>query len=160
MGLLSGSLDEFEGTSWRERTGNFGAIRSYWSLAIVLPWLLGATIFIWQWHVDSRAAARQATTSGLVTEVARGSRVHYEFAIAQHVYRNWEIPLYDRPVPSAGETVKVYYDSEMQAVNAITDFHEKSVDALGPVPLTLFLSSVGIFAILRRIRSSRALISR
>jgi hypothetical protein len=160
MGLLSGSLDQFEGPSWRERTWEFWRYPSYWSLAIVLPWLLGATVFIWQWHVDSRAAARQATTSGLVTEVARGKRVHYKFAIAQHVYRNWEIPLYDRPVPSAGETVKVYYDSEMPAVNAITDFHEKSVDALGPVPLALFLSSVAIFAILLRIRSSRALISR
>lgn len=152
MGLLSGSLDQFE------RTWEFWRYPSYWSLAIVLPWLLGATVFIWQWHVDSRAAARQATT--LVTEVAKGNRVHYEFAIAQKVYRNSEIPLYDRPVPSAGETVKVYYDSEMPAVNAITDFHEKSIDALGPVPLALFLSSVAIFAILRRIRSSRAVISR
>src|SRR5262245_23520989 len=105
MGLLSGSLDEFDRPLRRQRRDTFWRRPSYWSLIIVAPWLIGAAVSIWQWQVYSSAASRQATTSGLVTEVAEGNRVHYEFAVANHTFKNYEIPLYDRRVPSAGETV-------------------------------------------------------
>jgi len=131
MGLLSGSPER---PSWLDRNLGFWRRPPLWSLIIVLPWLLGATVFIWQSYVYSRAAARQATTFGEVTEVAQGNRVHYSFAIGDHAYESWEIPLYNRRVPLPGERVLVYYDSETPMVNGITDLHQRSLDALGPAP--------------------------
>ena len=147
MGILSGSLDEFEKPSLRELRHTCWRSSSYWSLIIVVPWLLAAAVSIWQWQVYSSAATRQAITSGLVTEVAQGNRVHYEFAVANHTFRNYEIPLYDRRVPSPGEIVTIYYDPETPTVNGITDFHTRSLDALGPVPFIFLLSGAAIAGI-------------
>ena len=83
-----------------------------------------------------------------MTEVGRGNRVHYEFKLAGRVYKGEEIPLYKRPVPLPEAKVTIYYDSELPTVNAITDFHLRSIDALGPVPLTLLASTGVMFAIL------------
>jgi hypothetical protein len=89
-------------------------------------------------------------TMGIVTEVAKGNRVHFEFKLGEDVFRGQEIPLYNRPVPSAGDTITIYYDSERPTVNGITDFHQRSVDALGPVPFAFLASGVVICVILYR----------
>ncbi|HLK53739.1 MAG TPA: hypothetical protein VKU42_09790 [Candidatus Angelobacter sp.] len=128
---------------------------SYLSLIIILSWVIGASVLIWQWHVYSRAADRQAVTTGLVTAVERGNRVSYQFTYANHVYTAIETPLYNRRVPLPGEKIPIYYDSEMPTVSGITDLHQRSIDALGPVPFTVMLSGIAIFVILRRIHAAR-----
>jgi len=87
---------------------------------------------------------------GIVREVAKGNRVHFEFKLGEDVFRGQEIPLYNRPVPSAGDKITIYYDSEIPTVNGITDFQQRSFDALGPVPFALLASGVVIFVILYR----------
>ncbi|SRR6266700_1781598 len=155
MGILSGSLEEFDRPSWSDRIYALWDDPSYWNLLIVLPWLLGAIVCLWQCYGYARAATRQSVTSGHVTELAQGNRVHYEFTVAEHVYRNWEIPLNDRRVPSAGETVSVYYDSKMPTVNGITDLSTRSLDAFGPAPFLLLASGGVIVFILWRRRDVR-----
>lgn len=122
----------------------------YWFLPIAAPWLLGAAVFIQQWHTFRLAASRQNTVLGVITAVERGNRCNYTFRLGQEVYRATEIPLYNRRVPVSGEQVTVYYDPMNPSVNAITDFRQKSLDALGPVPLLLLGSGVVTFFGLRQ----------
>ena len=115
----------------------------YWFLLITWPWLVGAAVFVQHWHSFHVAASRQKTVLGVVTAVERGNRCQYTFRIGQEVYRASEVPLYDRHVSTSGEQVTVYYDPMNPRVNAITDFRQKSLDALGAVPL-LLLGSGGV----------------
>jgi hypothetical protein len=131
---------------------------NYWPLLVALPWLVGLIVFLYQWQVYSHAANNQAATSGVVTSVGQGNRVHYQFAIGQQVYRNEEIPLDNRRVPKVGEAVTVYYDNHKPGINSITEFHTKSWDAFGPVPVLLLATGGLVFAITAHVRRRRVVV--
>lgn len=157
MGILSGSLDEYKQHTWAERFDESWRYPSYLNLIMILPWVIGAVVFLGQWHVYSRAADRQIVTTGLVTAVGRGNRVNYQFTYANHAYSAMETPVGNQRVPSLGEKITVYYDPQDPVVSGITDLHEKSMGLLGPVPFLVIASSAAIFLILRRIRATRDL---
>ncbi len=124
--------------------------RPRWFLLIAAPWLLGAAFCIYQWRIFSLASSRQNVAPGVITAVEQGNRCYYRFRLGQEEFTGWEIPLYNRPVPARGDKVSIYYDPAHPSVNAMTDFKVKSLDALGPVPLTLLASGVAIFVVLRQ----------
>ena len=122
---------------------------------MVLPWILGLVIFIWQWHMYSKAADRQAVTTALILTVEKSKWVHYQFTYANHVYNNLHPEFYGNGVPLAEEKVTVYYDPEDPTVNSMTDLHQQSMNAVAPVPFLLILSGTVTFVILHRIRATR-----
>jgi Protein of unknown function (DUF3592) len=111
---------------------------TWWYLLVLLPWTLGAIFAIYQWNVDRRIATREQTTQGVITahEPANHNRFGYAFSVDGKRFTGWESPGKDEL--EIGRSVLVYYDPINPSRNALTEFREKGVNSLGPVPLILF----------------------
>lgn len=118
---------------------------------IVLPWVLLATLSIYEWDVDRRIAAREMTAVGIITrhQPAQHNRYGYTFSVNGQTYSGWETPL--RAEPVIGQEVHVYYDPVNPKKNALTDFAELSAGSLGSIPLVLFgVVTVAVVIFLKR----------
>lgn len=124
---------------------------SWWNGLIVLPWVIGAIFCITGWWMQRQVAARQLTTTGIVTEhqPSNHNRFGYVFKVGAKSYSGWQSPKADEL--RIGTVVTVYYDPRDPSTNALTDFNELSVQTFGPVPLMLFgIGGVVIFVFWRR----------
>lgn len=124
---------------------------SWWNLLVVLPWAIGAIVFIHAWKVDREVAAREQTTLGIVTthEPSNHNRYGYVFWVNGKNFTGWESP--KKEELEIGKQVVVYYDPQNPNKNALTEFQDLGMTVLGPVPTTLF----GIGAVAWYIRHRR-----
>jgi hypothetical protein len=78
---------------------------SWWNLLVVLPWAIGLVLMINEWRTDGQIAARQRTTSGVITahDPANHNQYGYKFEVEGKSYTGWEGPK-DREL-AIGETV-------------------------------------------------------
>jgi Protein of unknown function (DUF3592) len=123
----------------------------WWNLLVVLPWLLGLAFLIQESRTESRIAARQQTTSGIVTahEPANHNRYGYKFEVNDKTYTGWQSP--GNAELSIGKQVIVFYDPQNPSRSALTDFHDLSRSSLGPVPMLLFgIGAITLFILSRR----------
>jgi uncharacterized protein DUF3592 len=111
---------------------------SWWSLLVVLPWAIGAIVFIHEWKVDRDIASREQTTQGLITthEPSNHNRYGYVFTVNGKNFTGWESPKNEGL--DIGRRVVVYYDPHNPNKNALTEFRDLGITALGPVPTMLF----------------------
>jgi hypothetical protein len=125
---------------------------SWWHLLVVLPWAIGTILFIHQCKVDLGIAARERTTQGVINahEPANHNRYGYVFSVNGKSFSGWESP--GKEGLEIGRQVLVYYDPIDPSKNALTEFQDLGMSALGPVPLMLF----GIGTVAWYIRSRRA----
>jgi len=130
---------------------------SWWSLLVVLPWVLGVIIFVYQWNVDRGIAAREQTTQGVITahEPENHNRFGYVFAVNGKNFTGWESPGKDEL--EIGRSVLVYYDPLNPKQNALTDFGNRGSSSLGPVPTMLFGIGAVIWYVAVRRRRIRAI---
>ena len=124
---------------------------SWWNLLVVLPWALGAVLFVYEWKVDREVATRQQTTQGVITthEPANHNRYGYVFSVDGKAFNGWESP--KKEELEIGKQVVVYYDPRNPSKNALTDFRELGIESIGPVPMLLF----GIGAVALLIKAQR-----
>jgi hypothetical protein len=134
-----------------QRTTRRWANPSWWNLFVVLPWALGAILFIYEWKVDREISTREQTTQGVITthEPANHNRYGYAFSVNEKPFNGWESP--KKQELEIGKRVVVYYDPQNPKKNALTDFRELGMDSIGPVPMLLF----GIGAVAWFIRAQR-----
>jgi hypothetical protein len=133
------------------RTSHVWNRPSWWNLLVVLPWAIGFVLMVNEWRTDSQIAARQRTTSGVITahDPANHDQYGYKFELEGKSYTGWEGPK-GREL-AITKTVMVYYDPKNPNKNALTDFHELATASVGPVPLTLFgIGAVAVFIFYRR----------
>jgi hypothetical protein len=137
------------------RTTRTWSYPSWWNLLVVLPWVLGLAFLIHEWRTDSQIAGRQQTASGIVTayEPSNHNQYGYKFEVDGKSYTGWESP--KRRELAIGRQVIVFYDPQNPSRNALTDFHDVSTSALGPVPMLLFgIGTVVAFIFYKRRRST------
>ncbi len=142
-----------------QRTTHWWANPSWWNLFVVLPWALGAILFIYEWKVDREIATREQTTQGVITthEPANHDRYGYVFSVNDKTFNGWESP--KKQELEIGKRVVVYYDPRNPKKNALTDFRELGMDSTAPVPMLLFgIGAVAWFigAQRRKSRTSKA----
>ena len=140
---------------WVARTSQDWSYPSRWNLLVVVPWVLGLAFLIYEWRTDGQIASRQERVSGTVTahEPANHNRYRYEFKVDGKSYTGWENPKGSEL--AIGKQVIVFYDPQNPSRNALTDFHDMSTSALGPVPMLLFgIGAVAAFVFYRRRRGS------
>jgi hypothetical protein len=111
---------------------------SWWNLFVVLPWAIGAIVFIHEWKVDREVAMREQTTRGFVTthEPSNHNRYGYVFSVNGKSFTGWESP--QKEELEVGRQVVVYYDPQDPNKNALTEFRDLGMTVLGPVPPMLF----------------------
>jgi hypothetical protein len=128
---------------------------SWWNLLVVLPWALGLALFLHEWKTDRQIARRQHATSGSVTayEPANHNQYDYKFEVDGKSYTGRESS--KRGELALGKQVIVFYDPQNPSRNALTDFHDLSISALGPVPMLLF--GIGAVAALIFYKRRRAM---
>ena len=127
---------------------------SWWNLLIVLPWAIGLVLIIGEWRTDVQVAKRQQTTSGTVTthEPANHNQYVYKFEVSGTSYTGRQSPKGDEL--SLGKQVVVFYDPQNPSKNALSDFHDVSTSALGPVPMLCFgIGALTVFIFYRRRRT-------
>src|SRR5450631_3953376 len=85
---------------------------SWWSLLIVLPWVVGVVFMIHEWRTDTQVAGRQHTTSGLVIahDVGNHNQYGYRFQVDGKSYTGWQSP--QRDELTIGKEVLVFYDPQ------------------------------------------------
>lgn len=128
---------------------------SWWNLLVVLPWAIGLVLMVNEWRTDNQIAARQRTTSGVITAHAptNHNQYAYKFEVEDKSYTGWEGPK-GREL-AIGETVMVYYDPENPNKSALTDFHELGTASVGPIPLILFgIGTVAVFIFCMRLSTT------
>ena len=123
----------------------------------MLPWTIGVILLIYQWNMDRDMATRQQTTQGVITahEPSNHNRYGYVFTVNGKSFTGWESPGKDGL--EIGRRVLVYYDPVDPNKNALTEFGDKGLNNLSPVPMMLFgIGAVTwyIMAQRRRIRAS------
>jgi len=124
---------------------------TWWNLLVVLPWAIGAILFVREWKVDRDVATREQTAQGVITahEPANHNRYGYVFSVNGKNFTGWESPGKDGL--EIGKQVLVYYDPLNPIKNSLTEFRDLGLNSLGPVPTMLF----GIGAVAWYIRSRR-----
>lgn len=129
---------------------------TWWNLLVVLPWTIGVILFVYQWNVDRHIATREQTTLGVITahEPGNHNRFGYVFSVNGKSFAGWESPGKDGL--EIGRSVLVYYDPVNPNKNALTEFGDRSMNSLGPVPMMLFGIGVVIWYITARRRKIRA----
>ena len=110
----------------------------WWNLLVALPWTIGVILFVYQWNVDRGIAKREQTTQGVITahEPANHDRFGYAFNVNGKSFTGWESPGKDQL--EVGRPVLVYYDPLNPSNNALTEFGDRGLKTLGPVPMMLF----------------------
>jgi len=75
---------------------------------VVLPWIIGTVLFVYEWNVDRGIATREQTTQGVITahEPANHNRFGYVFSVNGKTFTGWESPRKDKL--QIGEQVRVY----------------------------------------------------
>jgi len=118
---------------------------------VVLPWIIGTVLFVYEWNVDRGIATREQTTQGVITahEPANYNRFGYVFSVNGKTFTGWESPGKDGL--DIGKQVLVYYDPLNPSKNALTEFGDLGMNSLGPVPRMLF----GIGAVASYIKARR-----
>jgi len=136
-------------SEWRRRW----ARPSWWTLLIVLPWVLGVTYDLYGWKHYEGVAAREQTVIGTITfhDKANHNQYRYVFSVAGKSYE--ALGGIDRE-PIVGEEVVVYYDPLDPTTSAIRDFKDLSSRSLGPVPLTV-AGIIAVVVIIVRVRLSK-----
>jgi hypothetical protein len=129
---------------------------SWWNLLVVLPWTIGVILFVYQWNVDRRIATREQTTQGVITahEPENHNRFGYVFSVNGKSFTGWESPGKDGL--EIGRSVLVYYDPVNPNRNALTEFGDRGLNSLGPVPMMLFGIGAVAWYITARRRKIRA----
>ena len=119
------------------RRGGAWAHASWWNVLIILPWTIGLVVMLYQWRTDVHTAERQRTTSGVITahEAANHNQFRYEFQVEGKRYTGLEAPRVREL--GLGKQVTVFYDPINPNKNALTDFHELSLESIGPIPVIL-----------------------
>jgi hypothetical protein len=104
-------------------------------------------IFIHEWRVDRNIASRKQTTQGLITthEPSNHNQYSYVFTVNGKNFTGWESPTNEEL--DIGKRVVVYDDPQNPNKNALTEFRDLGMTALGPVPMML----LGIGAVARYI---------
>ena len=117
---------------------------TWWNLFVVLPWALGAIFLILEWKADRDVALREQTAQGLITshEPSNHNRYGYVFTVNGKTFVGWESP--KNQELDIGKRVVVYYDPQNPSKNALTEFNDLGMTALGPVPTMLF--GIGVVA--------------
>jgi hypothetical protein len=125
------------------RTWNYP---SWWNLLVVLPWALGLAFCIHEGTMNSQIAGCEQTATGIVTayEPANHNQYGYKFEVDGKSYTGLESPKGSEL--AIGKRVIVFYDPQNPSRNALTDFHDMSISALGPVPMLLF--GIGMVTVL------------
>ena len=127
---------------------------SWWNLLIVLPWAIGLLLITVEWRTDIQIAERQQTTSGVITahEPSNHNQYVYKFEVGGRPYTGRQSPKSDEL--SVGKEVVVFYDPQNPSRNALSDFHDVSTYASGPVPmLCLGIGAVAILIFHQRRRA-------
>jgi hypothetical protein len=129
---------------------------SWWSLLVLLPWTIGVIFFAYQWRVDRDIATREQTTQAVVTthEPENHDRFGYVFAVNGKIFTGWESP--GKRGLEIGRPVLVYYDPVNPKKNALTEFGDRSLGSLGPVPIMLLGIGAGAWYITARRRTFEA----
>ena len=111
---------------------------SWWNLLVVLPWAIGAIVFVQEWKVDRDIALREQTAQGLITtyEPSNHNRYGYVFTVNGKNFTGWESPKNEEL--GIGKRVVVYYDPRNPNKNALTEFRDLGMTVLGPLPSMLF----------------------
>lgn len=119
---------------------------SWWAALIAAPWFLGAVLGVYGAIVDSVVAQRERTVLGILVthEVANHNQYRYRFVVNGTSYLGLGHP--PSELAKVGDQILVYYDPEEPARNALVDFADAEIEALGPVPLCLV--GVGVVAFL------------
>jgi len=128
---------------------------SWWNLLVVLLWMIGTVLFVYEWNVDRGIATREQTTHGVITahEPANHNRFGYLFSVNGKTFTGWESPGKDGL--NVGQRVLVYYDPLNPSKNALTEFGDLGMNGLGPVPMMLFGIGAVAWYIKARRRKSR-----
>src|SRR5258708_26246943 len=128
---------------------------TWWNLFVVLPWAIGAIFLIHEWKVDRDVASREQTTLGLITthEPSNHNRYGYVFTVNGISFTGWESP--KNVELEIGKQVVVYYDPQNPNKNALTEFRDLGMTALGPMPTMLFGIGAVAWYIGRRRRQKR-----
>jgi hypothetical protein len=124
---------------------------SWWNLVVVLPWVVGMVFFVREWNVDRTVATRQQTTQEKITahEPSNHNRFGYAFTVNGRIYHGWQSPKAEEL--EIGKVVVVYYDPMDPTKNALVDFSELGLQALGPIPMmTIGIAAVAVFIFRRR----------
>jgi hypothetical protein len=129
---------------------------SWWNLLVVLPWTLGAILLVYQWNVDRDIARREQTAQGVITahEPANHNRFGYVFTVNGKSFTGWESSGKDGL--EIGRPVLVYYDPLNPNKNALTEFGDRGLSSLGPVPTMLFGIGAVTWYITAKRRKNRA----
>lgn len=124
---------------------------SWWNLLVMFPWILGIILLVYEWNVDRNIAGHEQTTQGVITahEPANHNRFGYVFTVNGKSFNGWESSGKDGL--EIGHPVLVYYDPLNPNKNALTEFGDRGLSSLGPVPMMLF----GIGAVAWYIRTKR-----
>lgn len=129
---------------------------SWWNLLVVLPWTLGAILLVYQWNVDRDIAGREQTAQGVITahEPANHNRFAYVFTVNGKSFTGWESPGKDEL--EIARPVLVYYDPLNPNKSALTEFGDRGLSSLGPVPKMLFGIGAVTWYITAKRRKNRA----
>jgi hypothetical protein len=113
-------------------------------------------LFIYQWKVDRAIATREQTTQGVITahETENHNRFGYAFTVNGKSFTGWESP--GKEGLDIGQPVLVYYDPLNPSKNALTEFGDRGLNSLGPVPMMLFGIGAVTWYITARRRKIRA----
>jgi hypothetical protein len=125
--------------------------RSWWNLLVVLPWAFGLILSIHDWKINREIAQREQVTRGTITthEPSNHNRYGYVFSVGGKSYTGWESPR--RNEFEISKEVRVYFDPNDPAKNALTEFNDRSIQSLGPVPLLMIgIGGVALVILLRR----------
>jgi hypothetical protein len=127
---------------------------TWWNLIVVVPWAIGATLFIYEWKADRDIASREQTTQGVINahEPANHNRYGYAFAVGGKNFSGWEMPA--KGELEIGKRVLVYYDPLNPNKNSLTEFRDMGINSLGPVPIMLFgIATVAWYIRVRRLKN-------
>lgn len=138
------------------RTGAQWRNPSRWSYGLVLPWVVMILSLVSDSHDARDIASRQEMASGTITahDSRKRPRYEYTFSVEGRAFRGWQIPEGSQKW-TVGQPVIVYYDSRDPTKNALRDFSERSLDALGPLPF-LFAATTGVLLLIFLLRRSAA----
>jgi hypothetical protein len=106
--------------------------------------------------MDRDIATREQTTQGVITahEPENHNRFGYLFTVNGKSFTGWESPGKDGL--EIGRAILVYYDPVNPNKNALTEFGDRGLNSLGPVPILLFGIGAVAWYITARRRKIRA----
>ncbi len=119
-----------------------GRWRSWWSLGMTYPLVVGLAMGLYSSRRDANIATRQESTSGQVAayEPSNHNSVRYTFAVKGKQYVGMDSsPTATPEVPAIiGDRVQVYFDSDNPTTNSLEDFWSRSRRDKGLVPICAF----------------------